>query len=71
MKKKLGTLPTVSVISSITLEKKRLLRELTRPRDCLVVDFSDDLLPYQELEPNVSTLSEAKLQRQELDTSSD
>lgn len=60
MKKPYKTSPTSNVVSSDTLEKKRRLKELTRPRDCLVVNFSDDLPPLGEPESKGSEESDPK-----------
>jgi len=60
MKKPNKTSPTSNVVSSDILEKKRRLKELTRPRDCLVVNFSDDLPPFGEPESRGSAPPENK-----------
>jgi len=54
MKKPNKTSPTSNVVSSDILEKKRRLKELTRPRECLSMAFSDDSLPILEPEPKSS-----------------
>lgn len=54
MKKPSKTSPTSNVISNSSLEKKRKQKELTRPRECLSMAFSDDSPPLGEPEPKSS-----------------
>ncbi len=54
------TSPTSNVISNDILEKKRRLKELTRPRECLSMAFSDSWLPFGEPESRGSAPPENK-----------